>query len=101
MTYNYLKDQAERLKYADWRYKIMDLPADELLKEIKIMSRETLIGWLAWNDRNGVYTDEDSKLEFGKILGKREAGEIMFRILMRDREGWDGMMGEKFIGHSY
>lgn len=101
MTYNYLKDEEERWKYMDWRYKIMDLPDDELLKEIKSLSRIQLIEWLAWNDRNGIYTDEDSKLELGKILSKREAGEIMFRMLMRDRDDWDGMMGKKFIGHTY
>lgn len=79
----------------------MDFPDDKLLKEIQGMSRDALIEWLAWNDRNRIYTDKDSKQEFGNILSRREAGEIMFRMLMRDREGWNGMMGNKFIGDSY
>lgn len=95
------KELLEENKLKQWRYRIMDFPEDELLKEIKSLSREELIEWLAWNDRNGIYRDEDSKLEFGNILSKREAGEIMFRMLMRDREDWDGMMGKKFIGHKY
>src|SRR5690554_3640553 len=95
------KELEEQKKLKEWRYRVMDIPEDELLKENKGMSREALIEWLTWNDRNVVYTDEDSKLEFGKILSKREAGEIMFRMLRRDREGWDGMMGKKYIGHTY
>lgn len=96
-----MKEIDEYHKLQQWRYRVMDFPEDELLKEINGMSREALIEWLAWNDKNGVYNDEDSKLEFGKILSKREAGEIMFRMLMRDREGWNGMMGKKLIGIDY
>jgi hypothetical protein len=30
--------------------------------------RESLIGWLCWNDRHGIYRDEDSLLEgYGPI----------------------------------
>jgi hypothetical protein len=36
-----------------------------------------LIEWLSWNDRNGVYRDEDSLAEFGNILSKEEAIEIV------------------------
>lgn len=95
------KETSEYFKLQQWRYRIMDFQENDLLQEIKGMSREALIEWLAWNDKNGIYTDKESKQEFGKILSKREGGEIMFRILMRDREGWNGMMGNKFIGHSY
>jgi hypothetical protein len=97
MTYNYLQDLEERSKYADWRYKIMDLPADELLKEIKGMSRETLIGWLSWNDPNGIYTDAASKIDRLPRITKKEAERIMYRQIMSNREGWDGMMDGKHI----
>jgi hypothetical protein len=38
-----------------------------------------LIEWLCWNDRNGVYKDDDSLQEFGNIVSKEEAIEIITR----------------------
>ena len=38
-----------------------------------------LIEWLCWNDRNGVYKDEDSMREFDNVLSKDEAIEIINR----------------------
>jgi len=90
--------QQQQLKELNWKYRIMDLPAPELLKQIKQMSREHIISWLSWNDRNGVYTDEDSLLELGNVMSKEEGEEIMFRQIMRERENWDGYMGDKWIG---
>lgn len=55
----------------------MDLRGDELMNEINNCSRETIINWLQWNDRNGIYTDEQSLKEFGKILSREEGIEIM------------------------
>jgi hypothetical protein len=43
------------------------------------MNREELIGWLVWNDQNGVYRDEESLAEFGEILSKEEAYWIALR----------------------
>ena len=60
-------------------YTIMDLKADELMAELKSWSRIDLIEWLNWNDANGIYKDEDSLREFGNIVGKSEAIEIMIR----------------------
>lgn len=60
-------------------YKIMDLKGDILLNELNSWSRIDLIEWLSWNDRNGVYKDEDSLAEFGNVLSKEEAIEIMTR----------------------
>ena len=37
------------------------------------MSREELIEWLSWNDRNGSYRDEECAMEFGEILTYQEA----------------------------
>ncbi|SDY03832.1 hypothetical protein [Flavobacterium degerlachei] len=60
-------------------YTIMALKNDNLLNELNTWSRLELIKWLSWNDKNGVYKDEDSLAEFDNILSKEEAIEIMAR----------------------
>jgi hypothetical protein len=42
-----------------------------------MQSREGLIKWLSWNDRNGVYNDEESLQEFGNKVSKEEAIRII------------------------
>lgn len=70
-------NEDEKLKHP--YYKLMDLSGDTLQLELNSWSREDLIEWLSWNDRNGVYKDEDSLREFDNILGKEEAIEIITR----------------------
>jgi hypothetical protein len=60
-------------------YKLMELRGDVLEAEINSWSRLNLVDWLCWNDRNGVYRDEDSLREFGNIVSKEEAIEIILR----------------------
>lgn len=60
-------------------YKLMDLRGDELAIELSSWSRLDLIEWLCWNDRNGIYKDEDSIREFDNIVTKEEAIEIISR----------------------
>lgn len=84
-------------KLRDLRYTVMDLPENELLAIIRAMSREELIEWLCWNDRNGVYRDEDSLAEFGNVMTKTEGEEIMFRQIMSERDDWDGKMDGKQV----
>jgi hypothetical protein len=60
-------------------YKIMELKGDVLFNELNTWSRLDLVEWLSWNDRNGVYKDEESLAEFNNILSKEEAIEIMTR----------------------
>ena len=60
-------------------YTIMELRGDVLFNELNSWSRLDLIEWLSWNDRNGVYKDEQSLAEFDNILSKEEAIEIMTR----------------------
>jgi hypothetical protein len=60
-------------------YKIMDLKVDLLMNELSSWSRLDLIEWLSWNDRNGIYKDEESLAELGNVLSKKEAIEIMVR----------------------
>lgn len=45
--------------------------------ELRAKSRQWLINWLEFNDRNGVYNDKDSMREFGNIMSKEEAIEII------------------------
>ena len=60
-------------------YKLMELKKEALETELYSWSRLDLIEWLCWNDRNGVYRDEQSLQEFENILSKEEAIEIITR----------------------
>lgn len=74
----YLSEQQKR---SHPYYRIMELNGDELHNQLSSWSRSELIDWLCWNDRNGVYTDEDSLREFGNILSKERAVEIIAEML--------------------
>jgi hypothetical protein len=43
------------------------------------MTREQLIAWLMWNDRNGIYDDHLSLLEHGEIMTYENALEHVLR----------------------
>jgi len=58
-------------------YKIMDLNQEDLINELQSWERSKLIDWLCWNDKNGIYDDVNSKREFGNILQKQDAIEII------------------------
>jgi hypothetical protein len=52
--------------------------------QIEILSsgtREAIIAWLVWNDRNGIYTDDDSRLEGYPPLTLASARKQMRQIL--------------------
>ena len=70
---------SEDEKYRHPYYTIMELRGDVLFNELNSWSRLDLIEWLSWNDRNGVYKDEESLAEFDNILSKEDALEIMVR----------------------
>ncbi|MCX7551625.1 hypothetical protein [Xanthomarina sp. F2636L] len=72
--------EEEKLRHPN--YQIMELRGDKLQAELNSWSREDLIEWLVWNDRNGVYRDEDSLREFDNILGKSEAISIIIRQII-------------------
>ena len=63
-------------------YKLMELSGDILQSELNSWSREDLIEWLCWNDRNGVYRDEDSLREFGNTVSKEEAIKTITRQII-------------------
>lgn len=69
----------EEKKMKNPYYKLMELKGDALETELNSWSRLELIEWLCWNDRNGVYRDEQSLQEFDNILSKEEAIEIITR----------------------
>ena len=73
-------NEEEKLKHP--YYKLMDLRGDSLQPELNYWSREALIEWLCWNDRNGVYRDKDSLREFGNTVSKEEAIEIITRQIV-------------------
>ena len=62
-------------------YRIMELLGEELNNKLNSWTRLELIDWLCWNDRNGVYSDEDSLREFGDILTKQRAIEIITEMV--------------------
>ena len=69
--------EEEKLRHPN--YKLMELSGDKLEMELNSWSRLALIDWLCWNDRNGVYKDEESLREFGNTVSKEEAIEIITR----------------------
>ena len=72
--------ETEKLRHP--YYQIMELKNKQLQIELNIWSRLELIDWLCWNDKNGIYRDEDSLSEMGDILGKEEAIEIVVRQIL-------------------
>jgi hypothetical protein len=69
--------EEEKLKHP--YYRLMELRGDDLEKELNSWTRLALIEWLCWNDRNGIYKDEQSLQEFGNTVSKEEAIEIITR----------------------
>lgn len=72
---------SEQEKLSHPYYRLMELKGDELSEKLNSWSRIELIDWLCWNDRNGVYSDEDSFREFGELLTKQRAIEIITAML--------------------
>ena len=74
--------EEEKLKHP--YYKLMELRGEALETELNSWSRLELIEWLCWNDRNGVYKDEESLQEFGNTVSKEEAIEIITRQITKE-----------------
>lgn len=51
------------------------------LASLETWKRETLLDWLAWNDRNGIFTDKQSEDEGMQPMTKEEAIEVITRIV--------------------
>ena len=72
-------------KYGLTFYSIMDAPDELLNKFFDNATREELISWLSWNDRNGVYNDVDHENEFGCIMTKEDGIENMKNQIIPNR----------------
>ena len=64
---------------------LADLPTEKLLLLLNSMTRGDMIEWLSWNDRNGIYEDEQSLKELGNIMTRDEALEIIIRQIEESR----------------
>jgi hypothetical protein len=62
--------------------KFLEMPEQELREKVNQLARTEIIDWLSWNDRNGVYRDQDSLAEFGNVMGLEEGREIMLRQIL-------------------
>lgn len=57
--------------------RLIEITNTELADLIGKLSRNDIIEWLMWNDRNGVYSDADSLWEFGTVMTKEEGLKIL------------------------
>lgn len=64
---------------------LTSLPEDKFLLLLNAMDRNDIIEWLAWNDPNGIYHDEQSLKELGNIMTRDEGLEIMIRQVEENR----------------
>ena len=65
--------------------RLIEIFDTELSDLIDNLSRNDIIEWLMWNDRNGVYSDVDSLREFGAVMTKEEGLEILQRQVEDNR----------------
>jgi hypothetical protein len=75
-------NESEKLQHP--YYQLMELRGENLQIELNSWSREELIKWLSWNDRNGVYRDSESLAEFGNIVSKEEAIRIITEQILQE-----------------
>lgn len=76
-------EEARKLRHP--YYKIMEVKGDELKNTLLQWSRTELIEWLSWNDHNGVYRDEQCLHEFGEIITKELAMEMMMNQITENQ----------------
>ena len=73
-------------KNSGYNYQDMTgLSEDKLILLVNVMTREDLIEWLAWNDHNGIYHDEQSLKELGNVMSREEGIEIFLRQVEENR----------------
>lgn len=64
---------------------LTEISAEALLLLVNAMNRKDIIEWLAWNDPNGIYHDEQSLKEFGNVMSLTEGLEILLRQVEENR----------------
>ena len=72
----------DRKEHPNFRY--IEMNEVELRSELKNFSRQDLIDWLCWNDKNGVYKDDESLSELGNIMTYEEGVEIMVKQIIQN-----------------
>lgn len=62
-------------------YRICTMSPVEIIEELMTWSRDEMIAWLCWSDPLGIYTDKEMVLEYGDILWRNQAVElILYKI---------------------
>lgn len=69
-------------KHPYYEYGFMN--EEELREELKKWSRLAIIDWLKWNDRNGIYDDEQCMDELGFIMTYEQGVEIMVSQIIQN-----------------
>jgi hypothetical protein len=64
---------------------LTEISAEALLMLVNAMDRKAIIEWLAWNDPNGIFHDEQSLKELGNIMTREEGLEILLRQVEENR----------------
>ena len=72
----------DRNQHPNFRY--IEMNEVELRSELKKWTRDDLINWLCWNDRNGIYKDEESLNELGNVMTYEEGVEIMVKQIVQN-----------------
>jgi hypothetical protein len=79
----YIVEKYELIKKnSNYRYFFMS--EDELRNELKTWTRQDLINWLQWNDKNGIYDDKQSMKEMGQIMTYDEGVQIMINQIIQN-----------------
>lgn len=76
-------DEKYELTRRHGNYRYIFMSEVELREELKTWTRQDLIRWLQWNDRNGIYDDEQSMAEIGQIMSYEEGVEIMIKQIIQ------------------
>lgn len=62
-------------------YRICTMSPVEIIEELLTWSRDEMIAWLCWIDPLGIYTDKEMIIEYGDILWRNQAVElILYKI---------------------
>ncbi|MCC9041538.1 hypothetical protein LNQ81_02250 [Myroides sp. M-43] len=73
--------------YLHPNYRICSMSPVEAKEELATWSRDEMIAWLCWCDPVGIFTDREAVIEYGDIIWRNEAIElIMYKIEKMIRE---------------
>ena len=68
-------------------YRVFAMSPVEVIEELLTWSRDEMIAWLCWIDPLGIYTDKEMVIEYGDILWRNQAVElILYKIEVMGEE---------------